>query len=118
MRIEADEDRTRLYLVRDRERFELPALWLRERSPDPAQCDPSTHQRLYDPHRLPDDLAVMSACIADDDLAVSFSDGHTVHYSAESLLSDLDGRSGRRRRPSNGRRFAIPRHGERPSRHS
>lgn len=58
MRIEADPDRCRLYLVQANERLELPPLWLRERSPDPEQCDPASHQRLFDPHQLPDDLAV------------------------------------------------------------
>ncbi|MGH8270344.1 MAG: TauD/TfdA family dioxygenase, partial [Steroidobacteraceae bacterium] len=39
---------------------ELPALWLRERCQDPANLDPHTQQRLFDPHRLPDDLFLVS----------------------------------------------------------
>ena len=90
MRIEADEEHGRLYLVQDRERVELPALWLRERSPDPSQCDPITGQRLYDPHQLPEDLAVVSARIDGDDLVIAFNDGHTARYSQSALLATLD----------------------------
>lgn len=90
MHIETNEGHCRLYLVQDRERLELPALWLRERSPDPAQCDPLTHQRLYDPHQLPEDLAVVSARIEGDDLDVAFNDGHAARFSTAALLAALD----------------------------
>ena len=34
----------------------LPALWLRQHSPEDTQCDSVTGQRLFDPHLLPIDL--------------------------------------------------------------
>ena len=54
----------------------LPALWLRERSQAPDQLDLVTGQRLFDPHRLPADLALVEARLDDGALVVAFSDGH------------------------------------------
>ena len=41
--------------------FELQALWLRERCQDPDHVDPDTAQRIFDPHRLPEDLELVAA---------------------------------------------------------
>ena len=70
---------------------ELPALWLRERCQDPGNLDPHTEQRLFDPHRLPDDLALVSVEESGDDRArLAFSDGYTGEYELSRLAADLD----------------------------
>lgn len=46
-----------LVVAVDGDRQPVPALWLREQSRDPSQLDLVSDQRLFDPHRLPDDLA-------------------------------------------------------------
>jgi gamma-butyrobetaine dioxygenase len=54
-------------VLRDHSRdMPLPALWLRARSPDPAERDRVTGQRLVNPHLLPDDLELIGAQHAGD----------------------------------------------------
>jgi gamma-butyrobetaine dioxygenase len=65
----------------------LPALWLRERSQAPDQLDPVTGQRLFDPHRLPPDLAVVAAHVDDGAVEVAFTDGHREAFPVEALLA-------------------------------
>ncbi len=69
----------------------LPAIWLRERCRDPEQLDPDTRQRLFDPHRLPVDLALTG--IRDDPdgagIRIDFSDGHSGWYAREQLVDDV-----------------------------
>jgi len=48
----------------------LQALWLRERSQAPDQLDLVTGQRLFDPHRLSADLALVEARLDDGALVV------------------------------------------------
>ena len=67
----------------------LPALWLRERSQAPDQLDQITGQRLFDPHRLPADLALVDARLDDGALVVAFSDGHREALAVEVLLASL-----------------------------
>ncbi len=67
----------------------LPALWLRERSPEPDQVDAVTGQRLFDPHLLPVDLAVVAAESSAGWLSVTFSDGHSARYGHGHLLGEL-----------------------------
>ena len=67
----------------------LPALWLRERSQAPDQLDQITGQRLFDPHRLPADLALVDARLDDGALVVAFSDGHREALAVEVLLGSL-----------------------------
>jgi len=70
---------------------ELPALWLRERCQDPDHVDPQTRQRLFNPHELPDDLALVSARPAGPGHAwLGFSDGYLGCYQLEALADDLD----------------------------
>ncbi|MEO6125047.1 MAG: TauD/TfdA family dioxygenase [Ilumatobacteraceae bacterium] len=70
--------------------IELPALWLRERSPGPDAVDAVTAQRLYNPHLLPVELFVVRAeSIADGQLQVEFSDGHTATFDPSRLLADV-----------------------------
>ena len=67
----------------------LPALWLRERSQAPDQVDIVTGQRLFDPHRLPADLALVEARLDGGALVVAFSDGHREALAVEVLLGCL-----------------------------
>ena len=74
---------------------ELPALWLRERCQDPASLDPHTQQRLFDPHRLPDDLALVGvAGVGEDRARLSFSDGYSGEYELSRLAADLEPQDG------------------------
>lgn len=71
--------------------MELPALWLRERCQDAASLDPHTQQRLFDPHRLPDDLALVHVEGAGENRArLSFSDGYSGEYELTRLADELD----------------------------
>ena len=70
---------------------ELPALWLRERCQDPLSLDPHTQQRLFDPHRLPEDLALVHVEQSGDDRArLAFSDGYAGEYELRRLADELD----------------------------
>lgn len=71
--------------------FELQALWLRERCQDPGHVDPDTAQRLFDPHRLPEDLELVAASEeADGRLRLMFSDGYEGRYDPSELAADFD----------------------------
>ncbi len=71
--------------------MELPPLWLRERCQDPQSLDPCTEQRLFDPHRLPEDLALVRVEAAGADRArLSFSDGYSGEYELTRLARDLE----------------------------
>ena len=65
----------------------LPALWLRALSPDPSQRDPLTGQRLFNPHLLPEDLALTAARWEGAQLHLAFSDGFAGHFDAAELLA-------------------------------
>jgi gamma-butyrobetaine dioxygenase len=70
---------------------ELPALWLRERCQDPVSLDPLTQQRLFDPHHLPDDLALVSVEKSGENRArLAFSDGYAGEYDLSLLADTLD----------------------------
>jgi len=70
---------------------ELPALWLRERCQDSDSLDPHTQQRLFDPHRLPDDLALVRVAMRSEHRAwLAFSDGYAGEYDLRRLAADLD----------------------------
>lgn len=74
---------------------ELPALWLRERCQDPLNLDPHTEQRLFDPHRLPDDLCLVSLEARGADRArLAFSDGYSGEYELQRLAAELDRQDG------------------------
>ncbi len=74
---------------------ELPALWLRERCQDPVHLDPHTQQRLFDPHRLPDDLALVHVEKSGENSAwLAFSDGYSGEYDLSRLAADLDTEDG------------------------
>ncbi len=68
---------------------ELPALWLRQYSPEASECDPITGQRLFDPHLLPVDLHLVAVESEGDRLVVTFSDGHTSTFDQAELLANV-----------------------------
>lgn len=71
--------------------IELPALWLRERCQDAEHLDPDTQQRLFDPHRLPEDLAL--TVVRDEGAQrarLTFSDGYSGEYDCGRLAEQLD----------------------------
>jgi gamma-butyrobetaine dioxygenase len=69
--------------------MELPALWLRERCQDPASLDPDTQQRLFDPHRLPEDLTLVQVMAAGEDrVRLAFSDGYSGEYDLTRLEAE------------------------------
>lgn len=71
----------------------LPALWLRERCQDPDHVDAHTRQRLFNPHELPEDLALTAVETGDDNrIWLSFSDGYRGCYDLDGLADELDPR--------------------------
>lgn len=67
----------------------LPALWLRERTEDPCQLDLVTRQRLFNPHRLPEDLHLTAAHWNGESLRLAFSDGFAGDFDPDSLLASV-----------------------------
>ncbi len=59
--------------------------WLRERSVEPGQIEPTNRQRLFTPLSIADDLAVVSCVANDDALDTTFSDGHRAHLDIASI---------------------------------
>ncbi|MEO6571007.1 MAG: TauD/TfdA family dioxygenase [Ilumatobacteraceae bacterium] len=59
--------------------------WLRERSQEPGQVDPTNRQRLFTPRDVAIDLAVTSAQIDGGRLVVAFSDGHVASLSIDAI---------------------------------
>ncbi len=84
--IEEGDHRPRVLLREGARETVLPALWLRARSPDPSQRDPVTGQRLFNPHLLPDDMALLSARLDPTGLHLSFSDGFAGRYDPQELI--------------------------------
>jgi len=73
----------------------LPALWLRERCQDPEHLDPDTEQRLFDPHRLPEDIELVEVCDLGDGVAwLAFSDGYAGRFQLDRFAADFDERDG------------------------
>ena len=58
---------------------ELHSQWLRDRSTEPGQIEPTNRQRLFTPMDIDADLAVVAADVFDGALHVSFTDGHLAH---------------------------------------
>lgn len=79
-----------LRLVRGHQTVDLHPQWLRDRSTEPGQIDPSNRQRLFTPRDLPADLRVVHGTVAGDVLTVAFSDGHTARLSLTAILRALD----------------------------
>jgi len=58
--------------------IDLHPLWLRDRSTELGEIEPTSRQRLFVPTDIDPDLRVVAAAIDDQRLAVSFSDGHVA----------------------------------------
>lgn len=74
--------------------IELPALWLRERSPDPTQLEAMTQQRLFDSHGIDPLIAVSSLePVGKSQAWLTFSDAHRALYDFEVLSQEILGHS-------------------------
>ena len=91
VQFEIDTAPPRVIARRSQGPFELPALWLRERCQDAGHVDPETQQRLFDPHRLPDDIVLRGAKRVDaDTVELAFSDGYRGRYRLDALAAEFD----------------------------
>lgn len=79
----------RVRLRLDGNEAELHPVWLRDRSQEPGQVEPTNRQRLYTPRDLPADLGVVSAAVTGADLTVAFTDGHLAHLPLTDLAVAL-----------------------------
>lgn len=71
------------------EAVELPALWLREQSPDTDAVDSLTRQRLFDSHLLDENLTLLSVTLLPSSKAeLLFSDGHRAVFEAAEILAE------------------------------
>lgn len=74
--------------------YSIPALWLRERSPDPTQLEAMTQQRLFDSHAIDPMIEVSHVeKVGDKDAWIAFSDGHRALYDFTPLLDEIQNRS-------------------------
>lgn len=77
-------------------RIPLVTLWLRERSEASDQMDLNSHQRTYDPTKLPSDLRMIDVAVEGTAVAIDFSDGHRARFELDwlaveaGLLTDPD----------------------------
>lgn len=69
----------------------VPALWLRERTQDPAQLDLVSDQRTFDPHLLDPDLAIVEASVDAAGVTARFSDGHVECFDERLLTAAISG---------------------------
>lgn len=68
-----------IVLQRGAKAVELHPVWLRSRSTEAGQIEPTSRQRLFTPTDLDADLGVVAADIHDGGLHVAFTDGHLAH---------------------------------------
>jgi gamma-butyrobetaine dioxygenase len=95
VRFELETDPPRVLARTEGSVTELPALWLRERCQDPLSLDPHTQQRLFDPHRLPEDLALVRVeASGGSRVRLAFSDGYDGEYELPRLAAELDPQDG------------------------
>ncbi|MEO9655491.1 TauD/TfdA family dioxygenase [Marinomonas sp.] len=71
--------------------YPLPALWLRERCQDAINLDQITKQRLFDPHQLDDDIALLHVeKKGQSKVSITFSDGYVGEYDLTEFYADFD----------------------------
>lgn len=75
----------RLVLSRGIDRVALHPKWLRDRSTEPGQIEPTNRQRLFSPVDLPAHLDLLDARLDGCVLDVSFSDGHRARLDLVSI---------------------------------
>jgi gamma-butyrobetaine dioxygenase len=63
----------------------LHPIWLRDRSCEPGQVEPTNRQRLFTPRDIPLDLTVTACSVEGSALVVSFSDGHLARLDIVAL---------------------------------
>ncbi len=63
--------------------------WLRHRSIEPGQINPTNRQRLFTPTDIDADLRVETASVGGDTMTVSFSDGHVAHLNLTGIYHAL-----------------------------
>lgn len=72
------------------EEYDIPALWLRENTQDPASTDAITQQRLFDSHLIDPEIRLTEVEeLPNSLLRVAFSDGHSATYSTALLLAEI-----------------------------
>lgn len=74
-----------LWLEQGGRHVPLVPLWLRERSEAPEQMDLNSHQRTYDPTRLPADLRIQHVQSDGSGVTIAFSDGHRCRFGLDWL---------------------------------
>jgi len=77
-----------LILRNETDSVALPPLWLRERSQAEDQMDLASHQRYYDPTRLPRDLGIAAVREGARDVDIAFTDGHRHTFDLRALAVD------------------------------
>jgi gamma-butyrobetaine dioxygenase len=79
----------RVLLAIDEREAELHPIWLRNRSQEPGQVEPTNRQRLYTPLDVANDLRAIAGDVSGESLVVSFSDGHTARLDLDELAIAL-----------------------------
>jgi gamma-butyrobetaine dioxygenase len=59
--------------------------WLRDRSTEPGQIEPTNRQRLFTPLDIPGDIGVTDCEVIEGVLQVSFTDGHFARFDVETI---------------------------------
>ncbi|CAE6942916.1 MULTISPECIES: TauD/TfdA family dioxygenase [Pseudomonas] len=74
--------------------FDIPVLWLRERSREPQQLDEMTQQRLFNSHGI-DPLINLTHLepVAEEQAWLAFTDGHRALYDFRGLVDEIVGHS-------------------------
>lgn len=108
--IDVRATRTGLWAEMHGESVALPPLWLRQHVSEPELCDALTGQRLFDPHRLPVDLAIDGVDDEADGFTVSFSDGLRARFERARLKRLLLQHHGELPTPSIWRASDAPTH--------
>jgi len=68
----------------------IPALWLREKTPDAESTDTATQQRLFDSHLIDPEIALVKLeKINSSSARLTFSDGHRATYTTSELLENV-----------------------------
>ena len=75
----------RVLLERGGSQAALHPIWLRHRSTEPGQIEPTNRQRLFTPADIDDDLGVVAVDVFDGALHVAFTDGHLAHLDLASI---------------------------------
>jgi gamma-butyrobetaine dioxygenase len=78
-----------LILTSGRDRAVLHPNWLRHRSTQAGQVEPTNRQRLFTPIDIDADIAVVRATVTGDVLDVTFTDGHRAWLDLDAIETTL-----------------------------